>query len=135
MSAGAGERTLPDGAGRAAAWAFVLLVLAGVTAVGRVAMHAWLERPVPAGLPRIGGSATGARPLLVVVIDGLRAESLWDEPTAMPWLRAFAGEGAGGIAQAGNPTLTAACVRTLLTGQWPDLLAGLRNFNASPVEA
>lgn len=134
MTAGASAATLPAGAGRAAAWAFVLLVLAGVTAVGRVAMQAWLERPVPAGLPRIGGSATGARPLLVVVIDGLRAESLWDEPTAMPWLRAFAGEGAGGIAQAGNPTLTAACVRTLLTGQWPDLLAGLRNFNARPVE-
>jgi ethanolaminephosphotransferase len=128
------ERAAAPAPSRAAVWGYVLLALAGVVAVGRLAMDAWLERPVPHGLPRIGGTAEKARPLLVVVVDGLSESAMWGEPTALPFLHALAEEGASGIARAGNPTLTAACVRTLLTGQWPDLLAGLKNFDAPPVE-
>lgn len=124
------------GPSRAATWAWLALVLAGIVALGRLALAAWVEEPVPAGLPRVGGDGAAARPALLVVIDGLREQALWGDPargeeaSALPWLRGLAAEGAGGVARAGNPTLTAACVRTLLTGQWPDLGTALKNFDA-----
>ncbi|MFM8981286.1 MAG: alkaline phosphatase family protein [Planctomycetia bacterium] len=118
------------GPSRAATWAWLALVLAGIVALGRLSLVAWVEEPVPTGLPRVGGEPGPARPALLVVIDGLREQALWGEPCALPWLRSLAAGGAGGVARAGNPTLTAACVRTLLTGQWPDLVTALRNFDA-----
>jgi hypothetical protein len=117
---------------RASAWTWLLLVLAGLTVTGRLAMAGWLEESAPEGLPRFGGVAERARPVLFVVVDGLREQSVWGEGAPMPFLAGLAREGAGGTALAGNPTLTSACVRTLLTGQWPDLLAGFRNFDAPP---
>lgn len=118
------------GLSRAATAAWLALALAGIVALGRLALVGWLEAPVPEGLPRVGGDDGPARPLLLVVVDGLREQALWEEPSAMPWLHGLAREGAGGVARAGNPTLTAACVRTLLTGQWPDLHTALKNFDA-----
>jgi len=110
------------------------LVLVGLVAVGRLAMEAWLNRPAPTELPEFGATTEEARPFLLVIIDGLREEAAWtrDDPP-MPWLQSFAEGGAWGIALAGEPTLTAPCVRTLLTGRRPDLLTGFRNFNARPV--
>ena len=122
------------GVPRAASLAYALWALAWLCALGGLAYEAWISRPVPTGLPVVGGTATRARPLCVVVLDGVREGALWDEPTSMPWLRAFADRGAGGVALAGDPTLTAACVRTLLTGRRPDLKIALQNFNAPPVE-
>jgi hypothetical protein len=119
---------------RAATLAYVAWILAWLVALGGLATDAWLSRALPMGLPAIGGSATAPNPLCVVVLDGLREQALWDEPTAMPWLRAFAEGGAGGVARAGDPTLTAACVRALLTGRKPDLKIALQNFAAPPVE-
>lgn len=118
------------GPSRAAAWACLALALAGMVSLGRLSLVGWLEAPVPSGLPRVGGDAGPARPVLMVVVDGLREQALWEPPSALPWLARLAQEGAGGVARAGNPTLTAACVRTLLTGQWPDLHAALKNFDA-----
>jgi hypothetical protein len=110
------------------------LVLLGFVAVGRLAMEAWLNRPAPTELPEIGATTDTARPFLLVIIDGLREASAWtrDDPP-MPWLQSFSARGAWGTALAGEPTLTAPCVRTLLTGRRPDLLTGFRNFNARPV--
>ena len=51
----------------------------------------------------------------------------------MPWLQSFAARGAWGVAWAGDPTLTAPCVRALLTGRAPDLVTSFKNFDADPV--
>jgi hypothetical protein len=111
------------------------LVLLGFVGVGRLALEAWMVRPAPRHLPEIGARRTKAAPYLFVVLDGLREAAAWlDQPGSMPWLRSFAKRGAWGIAIAGEPTLTAPCVRTLLTGRRPDLLTAFRNFNARPVQ-
>ncbi len=119
---------------RGATFAFVGWVLAWITALGGSTLEGWLSRPLPEGLPSFGARATTPEPVLLVIVDGLREDALWGEPTAMPWLRALSAEGAGGVALAGDPTLTAACVRTLLTGRLPDLITGLRNFTAPSVK-
>ncbi|MFV1960064.1 MAG: alkaline phosphatase family protein, partial [Planctomycetota bacterium] len=112
----------------------VLFVLLGLVVVGRLATRAWLASPAPTRLPRVGATTAVARPLLFVVLDGLREPSSWTrEDGSTPWLRAFAGLGASGIAWAGDPTLTAPCVRALLTGRAPDLVTGFRNFDAEEV--
>lgn len=111
------------------------LVLLGLIGVGRLAMEAWLVRSAPEQLPAFGARTDEAAPFLLVIIDGLREQSAWatDDPP-MPWLQDFAQRGAHGTAIAGEPTLTAPCVRALLTGRRPDLLTGFRNFNARPVQ-
>lgn len=124
----------PDPPARRATLTYLAWVLAWFLALGGLALEAWIERPVPRDLPSIGGTASRARPLCVVILDGVREGVLWEEPSALPWLRAFARGGAGGVARAGDPTLTAACVRTLLSGRRPDLLIALHNFDAPPVE-
>lgn len=111
-----------------AAWVFAWLA-----ALGGATLAAWLTRPLPEGLPWVGGRAQAPRPLLVVVVDGLREAALWEETDTLPFVRALSAEGVGGVALAGDPTLTAACVRTLLTGRLPDLITGLKNFEAPPV--
>jgi len=111
-----------------------LLTFLGLVGVGRLAMEAWLNRPAPRELPEIGARTDKASPYLLVIIDGLRESSAWasDDPP-MPWLQSFAAEGASGVGIAGEPTLTAPCVRALITGRRPDLLTGFRNFNARAV--
>ncbi|MDF1700934.1 MAG: alkaline phosphatase family protein [Planctomycetota bacterium] len=111
------------------------LVLLGLIGVGRLAMEAWLIRSAPETLPEFGARTDKASPYLLVIIDGLREPSAWaTEDAPMPWLQTFAKRGAYGTAIAGEPTLTAPCVRALLTGRRPDLLTGFRNFNARPVQ-
>lgn len=119
---------------RVATLSFVGWVLAWITALGGFTLESWLSRPLPTGLPWYGGRTDVPQPAALVVIDGLREDALWGDPSAMPWLRALADQGVGGVATAGDPTLTAACVRTLLTGRLPDLLTGLKNFTAPAVE-
>ncbi len=110
------------------------LTLLGLIGVGRLAMEAWLNRPAPRELPEIGARTDQAAPFLLIIIDGLRESAAWAvEDPPMPWLQSFAREGASGVGIAGEPTLTAPCVRALLTGRRPDLLTGFRNFNARPV--
>ncbi|MDJ0522270.1 MAG: alkaline phosphatase family protein [Planctomycetota bacterium] len=111
------------------------LTLLGLVGVGRLAIEAWLYVPAPGTLPEIGATTDRAEPFLMVIIDGLREDSAWttDDPP-MPWLQEFARRGAWGTSIAGEPTLTAPCVRALLTGRRPDLLTGFRNFNARPVQ-
>lgn len=122
------------GTSRRKALLLVLLVLLGLIVVGRLAMRAWLDRPAPLRLPEVGATTAEARPLCFVVIDGLREASAWAEEDApMPWLQSFALRGAWGIAWAGDPTLTAPCVRALLTGRAPDLVTSFKNFDADPV--
>ena len=116
-----------------ALWIVVLTLLTLLT-VGRMAMEAWSNRPAPGTLPEVGARTEVAAPFLLVVLDGLREGTSWlsaDNP--MPWMSDLAPEGTVGIALTGEPTLTAACVRTLLSGRRPDLLTGLRNFTARPV--
>ncbi len=111
------------------------LGLFGLMAVGRLALEAWMHRPAPHELPEIGARTDKAAPFLLVIIDGLREPTAWaTEDPAMPWFQAFAQRGAWGTSIAGEPTLTAPCVRAILTGRRPDLLTGFRNFNARPVE-
>lgn len=111
------------------------LVLLGLVGVGRLAMEAWLVRSAPETLPEFGARTDKASPFLMVIIDGLRESSAWaTEDAPMPWFQTFASQGAYGTAIAGEPTLTAPCVRALLTGRRPDLLTGFRNFNARPVQ-
>ena len=120
-----------------------VLGIAGFVVAGRLAMEAWLNRPVPERVPVVlpqilppDVEADGEpRAYLHVIIDGLREAAAWDEgdDPPMPWLQAFAARGAWGIAIAGEPTLTAPCVRALLSGRRPDLLTGFRNFDARPV--
>ena len=122
------------GAGRRKALLLLLLVLLGLIVVGRLAMRAWLDRPAPQRLPEVGATTAEARPLCFVVIDGLREAAAWAvEDPPMPWLQEFASRGAWGIAWAGDPTLTAPCVRALLTGRAPDLVTSFKNFDADPV--
>ncbi len=111
------------------------LTLLGLVGVGRLAIEAWLHVPAPRDLPEIGATTDEARPFCLIIIDGLRETGAWatDDP-AMPYLQSFAKRGAWGTAIAGEPTLTAPCVRALLTGRRPDLLTGFRNFNARPVK-
>ncbi|MCB9826012.1 MAG: alkaline phosphatase family protein [Planctomycetes bacterium] len=109
----------------------VLLVLLTLVAVGRMAMEAWLNRDTPSELPEIGARSEEASPLLIVILDGLREGTSWlAEGGPMPRMAALATEGASGIALTGEPTLTAACVRAILSGRRPDLLTGFRNFDA-----
>lgn len=130
-----------SGVPRAAVLARALLLLAGLVAVGRLASYAWLEgpdlnAPVPAEAVTPVGGATAARPtpFLLCVIDGLREEAPAEvlDPCMTFW-RELAAEGLSGVATTGEPTLTAACVRTLLTGRNPDLAAAARNFSAAVV--
>ncbi len=111
-----------------------MLALLGLVAIGRLAMEAWLNRPAPAVLPEIGATCDEATPFLLVVIDGLRESSAFaaDDPP-MPWFQSLARRGVGGVARTGDPTLTAPCVRTLLTGRRPDLLTAFNNFTAREV--
>ena len=105
------------------------LVLLGHVGVGRLAMEAWLVRSAPESLPSFGARTDEASPFLMVIIDGLREPSAWatDDPP-MPWFQSFAKRGAYGTAIAGEPTLTAPCVRALLTGRRPDPLVAVKRF-------
>ncbi|MBL9089083.1 MAG: alkaline phosphatase family protein [Planctomycetia bacterium] len=118
--------------------AALALVLAGFVVVGRLAVDAWLVRATPERvriverepLPRPG-------PFLLAVVDGLRAESVdevVDGVPTMPFWRGLATEGVRGIGVTGEPTMTAACVRSILTGRSPDLYAAFANFNAPSVD-
>lgn len=122
-------------AGPLAALARVVMLLAGVTALGRLAARAWLtgpdlDAPAPTALTK-----ANVRPAFFLgIIDGLREDAVAaGSPALMPFWQELAGEGASGIAVTGEPTLTAGCVRTLLTGRNPDLAAAARNFNAPVV--
>ncbi len=132
-----------SGEGRSASLARILLLLAGLLTLGRLASRAWfegpdLDTPAPssyAGSPSFAPRA-GARPpaFLLAIVDGLREDAtLASADPVMPFWRSLAGEGASGVAVTGEPTLTAACVRTLLTGRNPDLAAAARNFDAPVV--
>lgn len=112
----------------------VAAALMVLVAAGRFALESWLDRPAPDELPEIGARTDKASPLLFVILDGLNETSAFTHPNgAMPRMAALAAEGASGIAETGEPTLTAPCVRALLTGRRPDLLTGFRNFDAPPV--
>ncbi len=70
-------------------------------------------------------------------MDGLRAEAVdetVDGVPTMPFWRGLATEGVRGIGVTGEPTMTAACVRSILTGRSPDLYAAFANFNAPSVD-
>ncbi len=93
-----------------------------------------MKVPAPVTLPDVGARTDEAPPFCLVIIDGLREDVAWATKDApMPWLQDFAKRGAWGTAIAGEPTLTAPCVRALLTGRRPDLLTGFRNFKARKV--
>ncbi len=134
-----GDLDTPGFTVRATLLVFVLGV-AGFVVAGRLAMEAWLNRPVPQRVPLVLPRILPAdvdveappRAYLHVIIDGLREAAAWDDgkDPPMPWLQEFAARGAWGIAVAGEPTLTAPCVRALLSGRRPDLLTGFRNFDA-----
>ena len=118
------------------------LVLAGLVLTGRLAMDGWLGRPMPGEVPRITPAVLPEgveadkppAPFLLCIVDGLREQAAWStEPVIMPHLKAFAAEGVWGVALTGEPTLTAPCVRALISGRRPDLLTGFRNFNAHEV--
>ncbi|MBL9085879.1 MAG: alkaline phosphatase family protein, partial [Planctomycetia bacterium] len=80
-------------------------------------------------------------PFLLVVIDGLREAAV----ASMPAWQALAAEGeatggtrgaaaASGVALVGDPTMSAPCVRAIVTGRRPDLWTSFRNFDPVPVE-
>ena len=114
-----------------------LLLVAGLLCVGRLASRAWfegpdLDRPAPQ-TPRLASGRPP--PLLLAIVDGLREDATRGGATpVMPFWCELAAEGASGVALTGEPTLTAACVRTLLTGRRPDLSVAARNFDAPVVK-
>ena len=108
-----------------------LLSFVFLMGVGNLAILAWLHRPTPVTLPEIGARTNEASPFFLAVIDGLRETSAWasDDPP-MPWLQQFSKQGAWGVSITGEPTLTAPCVRCILSGRRPDLITGFQNFDA-----
>jgi len=118
-----------------------LALLLGAGALGRAA---WLDgpwrfrgppggrtSPPPAGLdgardPRPAGSRPPA--FLLVVADGLREDAVG----RMPTLSALALQGASGVAITGEPTMSATCIRSILTGRSPDVWSAFRNAAALP---
>ena len=110
-----------------------LLLLATLVALGRVASKAWFGGAATEAEAPVVASRAGARPVafLLGIVDGLREEAVAPavEPV-MPFWRELAAEGASGIATTGEPTLTSACVRTLLSGRNPDLASAASNFDA-----
>src|SRR6188472_1787253 len=106
-------------------WVVGLLLLLASGAFGRAA---WLDGPwrFQGPLPRVlsatlapvkaGRTSTPAeaRPpaFLLIVADGLREEATG----GMPTLSKLAREGASGIAITGEPTMSATCIRSILTG-------------------
>ncbi len=80
-------------------------------------------------------SAGRPAPLLLVVLDGVRDTVLAEGGAGpMPYLNGLAREGLSGVAIAGEPTMSAPCIRTLLTGRPPDLFSSFRNFAALPTD-
>ena len=125
--------SLPNTTARRHTLLVVLLALVGLLGLGRLALAAWLDRPQPGDLPSFGARTDEARPFLLVVIDGLH-EQAWNDPRGVAWLRRFALRGAWGIALTGEPTLTAPCVRAIVSGRRPDVLTGFQNFQVPAVE-
>ena len=128
---------MTDAMPRGRALAALLLSLAGLVVVGRLAVDAWLLRPVPTRVRVVQRAPSGVpRPFLLGIVDGLRAEAVEDDlaDPAMPFWRSMQARGAWGIGVTGEPTMTAACVRTIVTGRNPDLVAAFRNFDAAPTE-
>ncbi len=127
-----------SGVPRVAALVRALLLLTGLLALGGLASRAWLEGPdldVPVpDSSRTPDASTRPTPFLLGIVDGLREEATarGDDPI-MPFWRTLSDEGVAGVATTGEPTLTAACVRTLLTGRNPDLAVAARNFSAPVV--
>jgi len=129
--------------------AVATLWVAAVAVVGLAALgeRTWLARDLPlAAAPPPPPSPVAPRerpssPFLLVVIDGLREAAV----ATMPAWRALAAEGeatggtrgvaaASGVALVGDPTMSAPCVRAIVTGRRPDLWASFRNFDPVPVE-
>jgi hypothetical protein len=111
----------------------LVLALGLLVATGRLAIEAWLVRPEPVSLPADDPTPSTARPgpFLLGIVDGLRAEAADPEAgSAMPFWSLLAAEGTSGVALAGEPTLTACGVRTLLSGRNPDLKTAFANFDA-----
>ncbi len=125
----------PVACSRATVLATCLAALAGLATVGRLALEAWLVKPEPTAMAAGGADAAKrSRPVFIGIIDGLRAEAMEDRPdTPMPFLTALGREGVSGIAVTGEPTMTACCVRAILTGRNPDLYTAFRNFTMPPV--
>jgi len=118
--------------------AALALVVAGFVVVGRLAVDAWLVRAAP-DRPRVVAREPTARPtpFFLGIVDGLRAEAVdevVDGVPTMPFWAGLAAEGVAGIGVTGEPTMTAACVRAILTGRSPDLYAAFANFNAPSVQ-
>ncbi len=108
-----------------------LLSFVFLMGVGNLAILAWLHRPTPRSLPEIGARTEEASPFFLAVIDGLREGSAWAiDDSPMPWLREFAKQGVWGVSITGEPTLTAPCVRCIISGRRPDLITGFQNFDA-----
>jgi len=115
-----------------------------------LAHRTWLDRGVPFAAPASASAAarddsalaappitdTGRpAPLLLVVLDGVRDTILAEGGAGpMPYLCGLAREGLSGVALTGEPTMSAPCIRTLLSGRPPDLFSSFRNFAALPTD-
>jgi hypothetical protein len=113
----------------------VVLAVAGVLVLGRLASDAWIVDPRPPVGERPQPPPGPAPPFALVVLDGVRADAALPGPSsAMPHFASLCEEGAFGIARTGEPTLTLGCVRALLTGIEPDPYVTFVNFSAPPVD-
>lgn len=127
----------------------VTAVAVGVVALGDLAVPALLSvgattSPTRSDAAAPRGSVEEARPssvrpspvppLLLVVVDGLRE----DATRAMSAWASFAGAAvpvARGVALVGDPSMSAPCVRAIVTGRAPDLWTSFRNFDPLPVRS
>ncbi|MCC7136804.1 MAG: alkaline phosphatase family protein [Planctomycetes bacterium] len=122
-------RAFPVTSSRAAGFV-ALVALLGLLGVGATAERAWFAAPLPLEAPDPAPARRGPWPaLLLVVVDGLREAAT---PTMRTW-QALASEGASGVARTGEPTMSAPCVRAIVTGRRPDLYTSFRNFAPVPV--
>ncbi len=132
---------------RARAVATLWVAAVAVVALAALAERTWLARDLPLAAAPPPAPSPGAprerpsSPFLLVVIDGLREAAV----ATMPAWQALAAEGettggtrgaaaASGVALVGDPTMSAPCVRAIVTGRRPDLWASFRNFDPVPVE-
>ena len=131
--------------------AVATLVLAACAVVGLagLAERAWLARDLPLAPPPAAAAATApAAPapsrappsssFLLVIVDGLREAAVATMPAWQALVAESPGDGgagaASGIAVVGDPTMSAPCVRAIVTGRRPDLYASFRNFDPVPVQ-
>lgn len=138
VATGAGR----GGPGRGRAVLVAVLAAVAVAGLGALGERTWLHRDLPLDAPAPApppdpaaarGAAARRRapsPFLLVIVDGLREAAV----PAMPAWRALVDEGgATGVTLVGDPTMSAPCVRALVTGRRPDLWTAFRNFDPVPV--